>query len=197
MTGELPLPKHEPSVTAESAVAGDWVPYLELNEPPAPRMIGTHGAKQAATAPDRNSHKTYVVPRRFGLAAILAMNTLLSFLFGILAWHQAHPAVFVFFALLALVICLAQMRYGESPRLASTAAGAILVLVFVGVAAARGRELWVFALAALPMALAGAGLGYLAGTVAAGLFLLSDLFTAWWNNRNDAIKSAHRGGEFP
>lgn len=128
------------------------------------------------------------------MAAILAMNTLLSFLFAILAWHQAHPVVFVFFVLLALAICLVQMRFGETPRLASTFAGAVLVLVFVGVFSVSEGDPWIIAFAALPMGLVGAGLGYLAGTVAAGLFLLADLFTAWWNNRNDAIKANPSAG---
>lgn len=125
----------------------------------------------------------YAVPRRFGMAGILAITTLMAVLFGLLRYCNAHPAAYMFVGLLSLVTCLVQMRYGEVPRVASLIAGAIFMpLCALGTflfAVYEGHVVlddigWLVFM--LPLLLSfGAFFGYLAGACTAGLFLLMDL----------------------
>ena len=126
----------------------------------------------------------YAVPKRFGMAGILAITTLMAVLFGVLRYCNAHPAVYIFVGLLALVTCLVQMRYGEVPRVASILAGAVFmpicVLATFVVASILDDRVdlddigWVICTAPF-WAVAGAFFGYLSGACTAGLFLLMDL----------------------
>ena len=125
---------------------------------------------------------TYSVPQRFGISAILALTTLFAFLFAGLRAFNAPPVFYLFFGTLAVTICLAQMIFGQVPRLSSIASGAILLPFWVFVTAiidegsGGGRNAIGWAVASAPFTLiAGAILGYLAGTVMAGFFLLLDL----------------------
>src|SRR5262245_31385315 len=72
----------------------------------------------------------FVVPKTFGMSAILGIMTALAMLFACLRWVDAWPVFYFFFSALALVICLAQMFYGKTPRLASIVAGAITLPLF-------------------------------------------------------------------
>jgi hypothetical protein len=126
----------------------------------------------------------YAVPKRFGMAGILALTTLMAVLFGLLRSVGAHPFVYVFVGVLALVTCLVQMRYGEVPRVASMLAGAVVMplcgIGFAMVAVFVDERISIDDLSGmicmLPLAAAfGAGFGYLAGAATAGLFLLIDL----------------------
>lgn len=126
----------------------------------------------------------YAVPKRFGMAGILAITTLMAVLFGILRYCNAHPAAYIFIGLLALVTCLVQMRYGEVPRIASIVAGALFMPIcavatlLVALAVDDRADLddlgWIIFVSPM-LAAFGAFLGYLSGAVTAGLFLLMDL----------------------
>ena len=128
----------------------------------------------------------YAVPRRFGMAGILAITTLMAVLFGLLRRMGAPPPIYIFVGILALTTCLVQMRYGDVPRVASIVAGAVCMplcalgtFLFAVFFDPEGRVSlddigWVFF--SLPITgAAGAFFGYLAGACTAGLFLLMDL----------------------
>jgi hypothetical protein len=126
----------------------------------------------------------YAVPKRFGMAGILAITTLMAVLFGVLRYCNAPPPIYIFVGLLALVTCLVQMRYGEVPRIASILAGAIFmpvcVLATFLIALAVDDRVnpdnlgWILCVSPV-LAAVGAFFGYLSGAVTAGLFLLMDL----------------------
>ena len=126
----------------------------------------------------------YVVPQRFGMSAILGIMTALSLLFGIFRLMNAAPVMYLFFGVEALLICVVQMFHGKTPRIASAIAGAIILPAFLIVAAVyashrpRGSFDWddllgiaCMCLSSLPI---GAFLGYITGTLAAGVFLVMD-----------------------
>jgi hypothetical protein len=125
----------------------------------------------------------YMVPRRFGMSAILGIVTALAILFGGFRLLNAPPAVYLFFGLQTLVICFAQMLHGKAPRLASSLAGAVLAPLFLMPIIASEMHHW--ERRGLPAAMIsifllvfgvpiGAFLGYLTGTCAAGIFLVMD-----------------------
>jgi hypothetical protein len=122
----------------------------------------------------------YMVPKRFGMSAILGIMTALAVLFGAFRLLNAPPPVYLFFGVQTLIICFAQMFYGKTPRLASSAAGAILVPLFVipliaGVSRHFHMDEVLVSLVALILGVPiGAFLGYLTGTCAAGVFLVMD-----------------------
>jgi len=118
----------------------------------------------------------YVVPKRFGMSAILGIMTALAAVFGILRLVGAEPYLYAFFAIESLAICLAQMLNAKAPRLASVAAGAGILPLFTIVAASFSDQLSgggaiCMAITFVPV---GALLGYLTGTCAAGVFLVMD-----------------------
>jgi len=120
----------------------------------------------------------YVVPRRFGMAAILGIITALAVLFGGFHAYEAHPVLYLFFGVQSILICLAQMFYGKTPRAASAVTGGILMPVFLILTAAvlsprriGDEELVCSVIGCVPV---GAFFGYVTGTLAAGVFLLMD-----------------------
>jgi hypothetical protein len=121
----------------------------------------------------------YVVPKRFGMSAIFGIMTGLAVLFGFFRAYDAPPVMYLFFGVQAIVICLAQMFYGKTPRVASTVAGGILLPTFMAVGASlfnhRGGidDVACTVIGSVPV---GAFLGYLTGTLAAGVFLVMDAF---------------------
>jgi hypothetical protein len=122
-----------------------------------------------------NRPPDFVVPKTFGMSAILGIMTALAILFGCLRWMNAFPVLYFFFGVQALAICLVQMFYGRTPRLASIIAGAIILPVFTVIAAVlNGRGNPGVACAAVGFVPVGALLGYLTGTCAAGVFLVMD-----------------------
>jgi len=118
----------------------------------------------------------YVVPRRFGMSAILGIMTALAVLFGSFRLYGVDPVLYLFFGFQALVICLAQMLYGKTPRAASAIVGAVLLPMFLLAVAAYSdsRQSTVAPCAALASIPLGAFLGYVTGTLAAGVFLIMD-----------------------
>ncbi len=134
-----------------------------------------------ANLPERRTE--FVVPKRFGLLAFLGITTAISILFGGLRLIEAPPSAFIFLGLQAVLVCLAQMFWGHEPRVASTSAGMFLFPIYCVVMLLEGsffflEGVWLFV--AIPIVSigsvpAGAGLGYIAGTCAAGVFLLIDM----------------------
>jgi hypothetical protein len=91
--------------------------------------------------------------------------------------YEAPPGTYLFFGLQAVVVGMAQMKFGKAPRLASIISGAALMpLSFIAVAMFGGDSfILVGVVTASPfLAMLGAGLGYLTGTLIAGCFLVSD-----------------------
>src|SRR5947207_10558173 len=62
-----------------------------------------------------NRPPDFVVPKTFGMSAIIGIMTALAIVFGCLRWLDAWPVLYFFFAVQGLVICLAQMLYGRTP----------------------------------------------------------------------------------
>jgi hypothetical protein len=170
----------EPVLSSQTAAAGaDPAAPLEaivLEEPPVrvPRAQPAPAGSPAARPIVRE--KTYVVPKRFGVSAILAMMTAMGFLFGFLRFLEAPPVVFLFLGTMVLVIAIVQMFCGQVPRLASIAAGAALSPLFVtiGFAYSEERYLGEVICVVLGSIFWGALGGYLTGTCAAGIFLVMD-----------------------
>jgi hypothetical protein len=161
---------------------------LDLNEPldavieaelvqPTPQ-IPTPKKPTSPFAFESPAPAQYVVPRRFGMAAILGIITALAVLFGGFHAYEAHPVLYLFFGVQSILICLAQMFYGKTPRAASAVTGAILMPLFLILTVAvlnprRGHEeeLICSVIGSVPV---GAFFGYITGTLAAGVFLLMD-----------------------
>jgi hypothetical protein len=132
--------------------------------------------------------RTYVVPQRFGMSAMLGIMTALAVLFGILQRLDAHPYTYLFLGVLSLVICIVQMCFGGVPRVASVAAGTVVFALFVisiPLVTPRvpiGAVACLFVLS-LPI---GGLLGYLTGTCAAGIFLIMDQLERYLRGRREA-----------
>jgi hypothetical protein len=140
---------------------------------------------------DSPSPAQYVVPRRFGMSAILGIMTALSVLFGWFHWSNAPEWLYLFFGVQSLLICLAQMLYGQTPRAASSIAGAIILPIFLIAAAAFADRrvsggLFCMLFVSVPI---GAFLGYLTGTMAAGVFLVMDAADAYFTGTRHVIHS--------
>ena len=131
---------------------------------------------QYPSSPPRAREKTYSVPKRFGLSALLALITALAFLFGGLRTLDTPPAIYLFLGTEVMAICVAQMFYNAEPRRASMIAGAILMPIFLAGAAffVRGSDFGATLCMILPSIFFGAFAGYLIGTCVAGVFLLMD-----------------------
>jgi hypothetical protein len=167
-----PAPSFHSAAAPALAPAGDWMRWLEAQ--PA----------------------EYMVPQRFGMSAILGMMTALALLFALLRALDAHPAIYLFFGSLGLVISTAQMLNNARPRVASVVAGAILVPLMWAVLLAmdrRGPPLLAIACIAIVATPVGAFLGYAAGTVAAGVFLVMDRLERWWTRRLSVALPAAEG----
>jgi hypothetical protein len=154
--------------------------------------------------PASSTDSTYRVPKRFGIAGILAITTLMAILFGIIqrtSLHSSsmynesstgHPFIYVSLSLLIFTTCLVQMVYGSVPRVASMGAGAVIfppsLLWFVYSEFGWNETIWAILLTPFNI-LAGMFFGYLAGTLTAGCFMLVDQLEHW--NRAKAPKKSH------
>ncbi len=143
--------------------------------------------------------KQYQVPTRFGMSAMLVFMTLFGFLFAALRYLDAWPVMYLFFASLAMATGITQMRMGGVPRIASAAAGAILLplWIFAGVffmgqqvGQQNARYLLLAALTLPITAPAGALIGYFSGTLMAGVFLTLDLTEKWFVARHAKLRAA-------
>lgn len=75
--------------------------------------------------------KTYHVPRQFGMAGIMALTTLMAFLFGILRAIHASQFWFLFWIVLFSAVSLVQMRFPQRVRTVSILMG-IVILTLMG-----------------------------------------------------------------
>jgi hypothetical protein len=119
----------------------------------------------------------YVVPKRFGMSAILGITTAIALLFGCLRFLQAEPGWYLFFGVQTIIICLVQMFHGKAPRKASAIAGAIIAPLFLmGTAWFGWQDTPAEAVLCVMVMMVpcGAFAGYLHGTCAAGIFLVMD-----------------------
>lgn len=124
---------------------------------------------------------TYYVPRNFGMSAVVALVTMFAVIFGLLNAFQSHipelgagPRLHLYFGLLLTFVWIAQMRFGQSARLASVLVGAILLPVFLLISF-RSATLPSWNASTLMMLfILGGLLGYCMGAMAAGFFLVLD-----------------------
>jgi hypothetical protein len=189
MSPETPLPsdREEPldaivEVRNRSPQIVTPYPYAAHSSPLTSGQFAFHVRPQDIYRPpglfqfERPAPAQYVVPRRFGMSAIFGIITALAVLFGSFRIYDAHPVLYLFFGVEAIVICLAQMLYGKTPRAASAVTGAVLLPLFVVAGASMSfrntpEGFPCVVLGCFPI---GAFLGYLTGTLAAGVFLLMD-----------------------
>lgn len=177
---ELPPPTSESPTSAPPGLTGGVLQWADNAAARLGRLSDQYVGAISRPA-------DFVVPRTFGMSAILGMMTTLAVVFGVLRWMGAYPVFYFFFAALALGICLAQMLYGQAPRLASIVMGAVLLPGFTIIALmfssfgpqdvpAAGCVLMGF----VPL---GAFLGYLTGTCAAGTFLVMEYLEPYLQGR--------------
>jgi hypothetical protein len=177
---KLPPPNSAPQATPTQA-AGYFATW-------AARRIGSfsHEYVDALSRPAE-----FMVPKTFGMSAILGIMTALAFVFGALRWLDAYPVFYFFFAVEALAICLAQMLYGKSPRLASIVMGAVILPAFTVVAVmfapVRPRDMPGIGCLMIAFVPCGAVLGYLTGTCAAGTFLVMEYLEPYLQGRGISI----------
>jgi hypothetical protein len=131
----------------------------------------------------------YSVPRRFGLAAILAFTTLFGMVSGVLKYNDAPVAIYLFVGVLGATVCLAQMYLNSVPRFVSVLAGGVFLPLFLLISAVViGEGFWPVFIATPILVLAGGFVGYLTGALSAGVFLAADLLERRW--RGDEIFDA-------
>jgi hypothetical protein len=131
-----------------------------------------------------NRPPDFVVPKTFGMSAILGIMTALAIVFACLRWLDVWPVFYFFYSALALVICMAQMFYGKAPRLASIVAGAILLPVFtLGAVLFDNDPSPAYVCVIVGFVPFGALMGYLTGTCAAGVFLVMDYLEPYLQGR--------------
>ena len=126
------------------------------------------------------------VPRRFSMMALFAITTFYAAIFAVMQSLGANPVFFTVIAVLITGIGVGQTLLfgGKSPRAASVCTGALLfpveillVIVYYHLSSPRASfysqaDVVGTLIFCIP---AGAGLGYLAGGLAGGVFLLLDL----------------------
>lgn len=180
----VPLPPEPPDLPASASGMG------RTNKPPVRRApiawerLGDHARPHHRSAPAAGSlfsfespgPAQFVVPRTFGMSAILGIMTALAVLFGGFRIYNAHPVLYLFFGMQVLFICVAQMFHGKTPRFASVVAGGVLLPLFMlGWIGLWDRRAANGALCLLVLSVPiGGFFGYLTGTMAAGVFLVMD-----------------------
>jgi hypothetical protein len=133
------------------------------------------------------------VPRRFGMAVLLLLVAMYAVLFGTMKMLDTHPIVFIVVAVLFTGVGLGQILLfeGKYPRAASIWVGACLfplevlgVLLAMVPAGARPADvvpaLVLLLIFSVPL---GAGFGYLAGGLTAGVFLLIEQYQKYRQDR--------------
>jgi hypothetical protein len=142
-------------------------------------MTNSQSSSDPPPKPDDGTPKVYRVPRRFNLPSVFVMTTLLAGVCAILRAGDAHVGFYLFFAVMTFVTCVAQIYAPRTPRLASTLGGGIGFLAFVAVAywinpPRRGPDVTWLLIGSGFIFLIGAFGGYLFGTMAASVFLITD-----------------------
>ena len=136
--------------------------------------------------------REYTVPKRFGMGAITAMLTSFAIVFGSLKYAGAPPGAYLFVASEFAFVCLTQIFFGSTPRGGSILAGALLLPFWVVLAMTirsdsfgnlrefvylyRGLSPGGTVLFYTFVFVFGGLLGYCIGAMAAGFFLVMDMF---------------------
>jgi hypothetical protein len=125
---------------------------------------------------------TYTVPKRFGMRTLLVVTALCGGLLAIAKTTAVPTGVMVFYSLFLAAVCVSQMLFERMPRLASILTGAIYMpaVIFGAEFLPVGTEdllrqvlprfdtdqslMWIVVI--------GGFLGYLTGTVMAGVFMV-------------------------
>ena len=129
-------------------------------------------------------HKTYRVPRRYGIGTVLIVIAAFSVMLGVLRLLGAHPILSCIIIGLFVVVAIAQLIGPESPRKASMIGGALYVLVVGIVLSVMSPGGGVVVLLALIIATPiGALLGYVAGGLLASIFLCIDAASKLRNSK--------------
>jgi hypothetical protein len=153
--------------------------------------------------------RTYTVPRRFGMGAIMAWVTISAIVLAVLPRLNTPTIVYLFFATLVVSVSLGQMFASHAPRLISVIAGAICLPAVWFAQAWWSEELarryhieiwtwqfwerwefWYLLQVFWQLAIMGAIAGYFAGTLAASVFLFSDMFSRWRMNRQNVLPTS-------
>jgi ClpA/ClpB-like protein len=138
------------------------------------------------------------VPRRFSMAALFAMMTLYAVIFAIMQSLDTNPVVFTAIAVLLTGVGAGQTLLfgGKLPRISSVCAGAVLfpleimaAIVYYYLSSPRASfspaDLFVVFIAMVFCIPLGGFLGYLAGGLAGGVFVLLDLIAKRTVTEND------------
>ena len=166
----------------------------------------------------RRDREAVGVPRRFGTAVLMLLVTMYAVLFATMQLLDLHPIVFITVAVLFTGVGLGQMLLyrGKYPRAASVWTGAclfpfevlvvLLWVIFFPSTQFHSAALvpWLVLLLVVSPPV-GAGFGYLAGGLTAGVFLLIERYKKYREARSaarddrepDALAAATAGGPIP
>jgi len=138
------------------------------------------------------------VPRRFGVGTLVLVTTMFAVLFAAMRTYGVHPITFGAIAVFFAGVGLAQavLFVGRSPRAASVVAGAVLTPALslgIGIWVDGTPPLSLAMIACVFLAILGAGLGYLAGGLTAGVFLVVEPF--WRIRAEDPAASENERGQ--
>jgi hypothetical protein len=141
----------------------------------------TPGAPEDLAAAESSDSRPrfYAAPRRFDLATILVVTAAYSILLGSISSFGAHPIISTSVAGFITFVGLGQalLFRGRRPRLASALVGVLLFELVVGVSAVSfSFSMRYFSWGLLiTYAVFGAILGYVAGVMIGGVFLVADV----------------------
>lgn len=159
------------------------MPEFPDKPPPPPKVHSKSGNRPLWPPPSLPSesgpHGDYGVPRRYGLDSILAVVTAFALLFGALIKLGVGPVSIGFFVIFVAGVGLSQALLfdGQDPRKASVHGGLIMALILVAVLVVYLETVWG---QRTPICIVGGLvflgpiLGYVAGTLIAGIFLILD-----------------------
>ncbi len=138
--------------------------------------------------------KIYSAPRRFDLATIFVVTFAYSLLFAVMSGLNFPPLASLIVGGFITVVGAGQALLfgGRYPRAASVVTGAaanVLITIVTSISAPRGFAGEFLGLAIPAGALFGAGLGYLAGTLVGGVFLVADAVRQIFARRAQASAS--------
>lgn len=135
------------------------------------------GAAPPASADGAGSFsEPFAVPRRYGVGTMLIVTSAFAAVYGLLKSAGAGAGTMAFVTLLIGVTALAQMITRKWPRLVSMLAGAVVLPAWTAIQfAGRVPSVQQLILGCFGLALYGAVLGYVTGTLVSGLFLLVHL----------------------
>ena len=136
--------------------------------------------------------KIYSAPRRFDLATVFIVTLAYSILFGLMSAVRFPPVAALIVAgfITAIGVSQALLFGGKRPRLASVIVGTLIYsLSLLGFWLATGQRAYptsTFLFLGTYVAIGGAILGYLSGTVVGGVFLLADVVRGIRRSRLEA-----------